>query len=396
MQMATIGATPNGGVNRVALSHEDKLGRDLFVGWCKEAGCSVEIDQMGNIFASRAGRNNKLLPVLAGSHLDSQPTGGKYDGALGVLAALEVIETLNDQKITTEAPIEIVSWTNEEGARFAPAMIASGVFAGEFTLDYAYSRIDKDGLTLGDELDRIGYKGKSVVGNRKYSACFELHIEQGPILEAEKKSIGIVTGVQGISWSDIILVGKETHAGPTPMKYRIDPVKSSLPILSEIYALADKYTPHARATIGYLKAEPAIRNTQPGKLVIAVDLRHPDKKTLSLMHKALIRIAEKETSNSSISGTVKEIWRSEPVNFSSTCISMIDNAAKKLGLSSMEIISGAGHDSVYISRVAPTGMIFIPCENGLSHNEMENISKEDAANGTNVLLHAILEASSMH
>ncbi|MEO0341657.1 MAG: hydantoinase/carbamoylase family amidase, partial [Bacteroidota bacterium] len=289
MEMAKIGATPKGGVCRVALTDEDKQGRDLFIKWCKAAGCKVEIDQLGNIFARRAGKNNALPPVMIGSHLDSQPTGGKFDGVYGVLAGLEVIETLNDHQIETVFPIEVVSWTNEEGARFAPAMLASGVFAGVFTLDYAYARTDKSGKTLGEALERIDFKGSLPVGNRPYTATFEVHIEQGPILEMENKSIGIVTGVQGIRWYDLVLTGKETHAGPSPMSWRIDPVKAAIPILAGLYNIADMYE-DSRVTVGFLDASPGVKNTVPGVLTISIDLRHPDDHILSTMDSDLKRI----------------------------------------------------------------------------------------------------------
>ena len=391
MDMAKIGKTPKGGVCRVALTDEDKIGRDLFIEWCKAAGCTIEIDQLGNIFAKRAGKDNSIPPIMIGSHLDSQPTGGKYDGVYGVLAGLEVIETLNDHHIQTQAPIEIVSWTNEEGARFAPAMVASAVFAGEFTLEYAYSREDKKGKKLGEELERIGYKGDIPVGGRPYSATFEIHIEQGPILEAEKKSVGIVTGVQGIRWYDLILKGKETHAGPSPMSYRIDPVKAAIPILSQLYEIAERYSPHARVTVGYLDAVPGVKNTVPGQLTVSVDLRHPDDAILSLMDSDFKSIVKRANEASKVQGEIIDIWYSPPVAFAPQCIQAVRNAVEKLGVPAMEIVSGAGHDAVYISKVAPTSMIFIPCEDGLSHNELEHAEKEDVINGANVLLHAVLD-----
>lgn len=391
MDMAQIGATPKGGVCRVTLTEEDRIGRDLFIEWCKAAGCTIEIDQMGNIFARRAGRNNALPPIMIGSHLDSQPTGGKYDGVYGVLAGLEIIETLNDHKLETEYPIEVVSWTNEEGARFAPAMVSSGVFAGVFSLDYAYAREDKEGKRLGDELEKIDYKGKLPVGNRPYTATFEVHIEQGPILELEEKSVGIVTGVQGIRWYDLILTGKETHAGPSPMSYRIDPVKGAIPILQRLYGLADKYAPDARVTVGYMDASPGVKNTVPGTLIISIDLRHPIDTTLSAMDADLKNIIEEEITKSRVKAELKEIWYSPPVNFDEQCINAVRNATKKLEIPAKEMVSGAGHDAVYVSKVAPTSMIFIPCKDGLSHNELESAKKEDVVDGANVLLHAVLE-----
>jgi N-carbamoyl-L-amino-acid hydrolase len=391
MAMAEIGGTPKGGVCRVALTDEDKAGRDCFIRWCEAAGCQVEIDQLGNIFARRPGLDNSRPPVLIGSHLDSQPTGGKYDGAYGVLAALEVVETLNDHSILTECPIELVSWTNEEGARFTPAMVASGVFAGAFSLEYAYSRVDKDGKSLGEELGRIGYKGSATVGNRPYTATLELHIEQGPILEMEGKSVGVVTGVQGIRWYDLVLTGRETHAGPSPMSYRADPVKAAIPILEQIYALAEQHGPQARATIGYLDASPGVKNTVPGTLTISVDLRHPDTEILSAMDMLLKGMVAGAKGKSKVDFELREIWYSPPVAFAPRCIQAVQKALDLLDIPAMEMVSGAGHDSVYISRVAPTSMIFIPCKDGLSHNELESIAPQDAFNGANVLLHATLE-----
>lgn len=391
MEMAKIGATTKGGVCRVALTDEDKAGRDLFIKWCQEAGCSIEIDQIGNIFARRAGKDNDLPAVMIGSHLDSQPTGGKFDGVYGVLAGLEVIECLNDHQIETENPIEVVSWTNEEGARFAPAMIASGVFTGEFSLEYAYAREDKEGNKFGEELERIGYKGELPVGNRPYAASLEIHIEQGPILEAEHKQIGVVTGVQGIRWYDLIVKGKETHAGPSPMSYRIDPVKGVLPILSQVYEIADTYSPDARVTIGYLDASPGVKNTVPGQLTVSLDFRHPDANILSQMDADLKAIIAKISSASKVQFDLQDIWYSPPVAFDSACINAVRNAVEKLDFPAKEMVSGAGHDAVYVAKVAPTSMIFIPCKDGLSHNELESAKKEDVVAGANVLLHSILK-----
>lgn len=391
VEMAQIGATPKGGVCRVALTDKDKAGRDLFVKWCQRAGCTITIDQIGNIIARRAGTRDDLLPVMMGSHLDSQPTGGKFDGAYGVLAALEVIETLNDRDIYTRAALEIVSWTNEEGARFAPALIGSGVFAGVFDLEYGLSRVDKTGRSIGEELQRIGYVGDAPVGGRSIKAAFEVHIEQGPILEAEGKTIGIVTGVQGLRWYDLIIEGQETHAGPSPMSYRRDPVAGALPILSQVYDLAAQHAPYGRATIGNIQATPGVRNTVPGRLVITVDLRHPDSAVLDSMDQAFREIVRHECDSADLEGRVKEIWHMPPVSFAPECVAAVKRAVAKIGVSAMDIVSGAGHDSLYISQVAPTGMIFVPCEDGLSHNELENARREDLVAGCNVLLHAVLD-----
>ena len=390
MDMAAVGATAQGGVCRLALSDTDKRGRDLFVNWCQEAGCSIRIDAMGNIFARMAGQNNDHDPILIGSHLDSQPTGGKFDGVYGVLAGLEVIETLRDHQIVPEIPIEIVSWTNEEGARFAPAMIGSGVHAGVFDLDYAYSRTDKSGFTLGEELQKIGYLGSKMFAGENYAAAFELHIEQGPILEKEQKTIGIVSGIQGIRWYDLIVKGKETHAGPTPMEYRADPVKDAIPLLQYIYSLADTYGPLAKVTVGYLDASPGVKNTVPGQLTISLDIRHPDDSVLDAIDADLKRATENIFADRPTTATLQEIWHSPPVSFNPGCVEAVRQATKDLGLTSLEMFSGAGHDSAYIARIAPTAMIFVPCKDGLSHNEAEYAAPEHVTAGCDVLLHAVL------
>jgi beta-ureidopropionase / N-carbamoyl-L-amino-acid hydrolase len=387
MKMAQIGATPKGGVCRVALTDEDKDGRDLFVQWCESAGLKIYIDEMGNIFGRRDGRFNDLPPVLSGSHLDSQPTGGKFDGVYGVLAALEVIETLNDNDIITDAPLEIVSWTNEEGARFTPAMIASGVFAGIFDLDYAYSRTDKEGLTIGDELKRIGYAGEKPAKAESYKAAFEAHIEQGPILENEKKQIGIVTGVQGARWYHLTILGRDAHAGTTPMEARQDPVKVAASLLSQAYALADEYLPDIRLTFGDLRPSPGVVNTVPGKLVITVDIRHPVDEILDEFEEKLNKIVQAHGAK------LDNFWKSPAIVFHPDCISTVEQAVANTDTSAKHMISGAGHDAVYLSRVALTSMIFIPCKDGLSHNELESAKKEDASAGASVLLQAMLIAS---
>ncbi|MEM6765880.1 MAG: Zn-dependent hydrolase [Bacteroidota bacterium] len=393
MRMAEIGGTPKGGVCRVALTPEDKEGRELFIQWCKQAGCSIRIDQIGNIFARREGRKPDLSAVLVGSHLDSQPTGGKYDGVLGVLAGLEIVESLNDADIQTDRPIEIVSWTNEEGARFAPAMIGSGVFAGEFSLEYAYSRTDKLGMTLGTALEEIGYKGSATTGESTYYACLELHIEQGPILEAEEIPVGIVKGVQGIRWYDLLLTGKETHAGPCPMSFRQDPMKACGQIMQAIYRLAEDFAPDARATLGYLDASPGVKNTVPGTVTLSIDIRHPDVLVLTEIDKKLREHIQAICEQEKIGHELQDIWYSPPVVFHERCTAALIAAAKKLQVPYKEMVSGAGHDSVYLSKVAPTAMVFIPCKDGLSHNELESAKQADAAVATRLMLEAVRDLS---
>ncbi|MCP5151071.1 MAG: Zn-dependent hydrolase [Ectothiorhodospiraceae bacterium] len=390
MEMARIGATEKGGVCRVALTDLDRQGRDLFRRWCEEAGCTVRVDPMGNMFARRPGRDPSRDPVGTGSHLDSQPTGGKFDGVYGVLAGLEVVRTLNDRGIETEAPVELCVWTNEEGARFPPAMVGSGVFAGVFSLDYGHSRADHDGKTQGEELARIGYLGDAPLGHA-FGAYFEAHIEQGPILENAGKTIGIVTGAQGTRWYDVILTGAESHAGPTPMELRRDAMAGAGEILAALYRIALDRPPHGRATVGEFRLHPGSRNTVPGRIEFSVDLRHPDGPTLESMDADLKALVARVAAARGLEHEVVDIWLSPPVAFDAGCVDAVRKGAAALGHEAMEVVSGAGHDSVYLSRVAPTGMVFIPCEGGISHNEVENATPADVTAGCDVLLHAMLD-----
>jgi len=391
MELAEIGATEKGGVCRLALTDLDKKGRDLFKRWCEEAGCTISVDMMGNIFARHAGKDNSLAPVMMGSHIDTQPTGGKFDGNYGVLAGLEVVRTLNDFNVETTRPLEVVVWTNEEGSRFAPAMVSSGVFAGVFDLDYGLSRADTEGKTIGQELQRIGYAGDLPVGGREIAAFFEAHIEQGPILEAENKTIGVVEGVQGIRWYEYTVTGQEAHAGPTPMPRRRDALAGASEIFVAAYNLALGYPPHACVTIGVVQVSPGSPNVIPGKVMFTVDFRNPDDEVLNKMGRELKTQAEKIAVARGLELEVKETWHSPPVKFDAACVSAVQTAVSKLGYSNRRMISGAGHDAVYMSRVAPTAMIFVPCKDGISHNEIEDAKKEDIAAGCDVLLHAVLE-----
>lgn len=389
MQMAAIGATQAGGCNRQALTDEDKQGRDLFVQWCRDIGCDIRVDRMGNIFARRAG-SEELPAVATGSHLDTQPTGGKFDGVYGVLAGLEVLRTLEEKGIRTRAPLELVVWTNEEGARFSPAMIGSGVWAGEFTLDYGHSREDKAGRTIGEELARIGYLGDAPAEPHPLTAAFEAHIEQGPILEKEDQVIGVVTGVQGIRWYDVTFTGTPCHAGPTPMADRRDPVRAMSLLCQRLYAEVTAYGEDARVTFGDLRAEPGSRNTVPERVVLAVDLRHPTADGLKHLHQTLVRVVAQVVLETDVQTEIREEWHSPPVAFDPDCVEAVDKAARQLGYSHRKMVSGAGHDSVYVSRVAPVSMIFVPCADGLSHNEAESAEPQHLEAGANVLLHAML------
>ena len=393
--MARIGATPAGGVHRLALSDEDRRARDLFRAWAESLGLAVSVDGIGNMFARREGGGDAEAegrpPLVLGSHLDSQPTGGRFDGPLGVLAALEVAETLDEHGVETDRPIEVVNWTNEEGARFPPAMMGSGVFSARFDLADALGAADADGVTVSDAIDRIGYRGALPVGGRPIAAALELHIEQGPILEESGCEIGVVTGVQGARWFDLTIVGEEAHAGSTPMSRRTDPVAVLGPLFLDAYRRIERdFAPHGRLTFGVLAAEPASRNTVPGSVTVGVDLRHPDDPTLDEMEECLREAANDACLERGAEWRLDDVWRSPPVSFSGLCIDAVRQAADLCGYSSMPIMAGAGHDSVHTNDVAPTGMIFVPCEGGVSHNEAENITPAQAEAGANVLLHAAL------
>ena len=391
MAMGAIGGTEKGGCNRQALTDLDKQGRELFIDWCHQAGCSIRVDAMGNVFARREGANADLPPVITGSHLDTQPTGGKFDGVYGVLAGLEVLDSLNDHQITTQHPVEVVVWTNEEGARFSPAMIGSGVWCGEFDLDYGHNRADKQGVTIGEELQRLGYLGEEACAPYPIQAAFELHIEQGPILEQEGLTIGVVSGVQGMRWYDLTLTGQPCHAGPSPMTSRRDPFMAMHPIMADLYALADEFGPWARVTFGDIKVSPGVRNTVPEQIVLCVDLRHPDESVLTQMHDRFHALVAQRTTEHKIEAHIRQEWHSPAVKFNADCVAAVRCAVEQLGYSNMNMFSGAGHDAVYVSRVAPTSMIFIPCKDGISHNEAEDAQPAHIEAGANVLLHAILQ-----
>ncbi|MFO1517395.1 MAG: Zn-dependent hydrolase [Lysobacterales bacterium] len=390
MAMAQIGATPKGGVCRLALTDLDRQGRDLFVAWAKEAGCTIAVDRMGNVFARRAGRDDSLAPVVTGSHADSQPTGGKFDGIYGVLGGLEVIRTLNDHRIETERPIEVVIWTNEEGSRFAPAMVSSGVFAGVFSLDYGLSRRDVDGKTLGEELARIGYAGELPVG-KPIHAAFELHIEQGPILEAEGKTIGVVHAAQGQRWYEVVLTGQESHAGPTPMPRRRDALLGAARVIDLVNRIGHAHAPYACATVGMLQCHPNSRNVIPGRVFFTVDFRHPDDAVLAQMDAELRAGVAKIVEDTRVELTsLEQIFYYRPVAFDAACVASVRAAAERFGYSHRDIVSGAGHDACYLAQVAPTAMIFVPCIGGISHNEIEDATPAWIEAGANVLLHAML------
>jgi N-carbamoyl-L-amino-acid hydrolase len=391
--LAEIGPGVAGGSNRQTLTDDDGKGRTLFQSWCEGAGLAMGLDRMGTMFARREGTDPNLDPVFIGSHLDTQPTGGRYDGVLGVLSGLEVIRTLNDLGIKTKRPIVVVNWTNEEGARFAPAMLASGVFAGVHTLDFAYARQDPDGKSFGDELKRIGWVGDEEVGARKMHAYFEYHIEQGPILEAEHKQIGVVTHGQGLWWLEFTLTGKEAHTGSTPMRMRVNAGLAMARILEMVQTVAMDAQPGAVAGVGQMKFAPNSRNVLPGKVVFTVDLRSPDQAKLDGMRARIEAEAAKICEALKVGYAVEAVGHFDPVAFDPVLVQRVRDAAERLGYSHMDIISGAGHDACWTARVAPTTMIMCPCVDGLSHNEAEDISKDWAAAGADVLFHAVVETA---
>ncbi len=389
MDLAKIGATPKGGVCRIALTDRDREGRDLVCSWLKSAGCTISVDSIGNIFARRPGRNNDLPPVVAGSHIDTQPTGGKFDGNYGVLAALEVVRTLNDRSIETERPFEVAIWTNEEGTRFTPVMMGSGVFAGAFTLDHALAQKDIDGKSVGDELRRIGYAGDIPTG-KPFAAYFEAHIEQGPILEDTENTIGVVTGALGLRWYDVVVTGQDAHAGPTPMHLRKDGLLAAARIVEEVNRIALAHQPAGRGTVGFMQVKPNSRNVVPGEVRLSVDLRHADKARLDLMEAELRQACEKIEHRGGVRIEMKCVTDYPPLAFDDGLVGSVRSSAQELGYRHMDIVSGAGHDACYVARVAPTAMIFVPCESGISHNEIENAEPEHLEAGGNVLFKAVL------
>jgi len=391
MHTAQIGATAKGGICRLTLTDLDRQVRDWFKVQCEALGCTVAVDEVGTMFAHRPGKNPNLPPIAMGSHLDTQPTGGKFDGVLGVLGALEAMRTLHDAGYETNAPIEIVNWTNEEGARFAPAMLASGVFAGVFSPDYAFARTDRDGKTFSDELTRIGYKGEEKAGARKFSAMFELHIEQGPILEAEGRMIGAVQGVQGIRWYEVTVTGEAAHTGTTPMPLRKNALIGAARMIERIDAIAREHAPDAVGAVGLIENKPNSRNVIPGEVFFSVDFRHPEEKILDAMETKFRAALAEIMPPLQLTYTETRIWDSPPAKFAPELIQCVRIGAAKAGFQSRDMISGAGHDAAYIARVAPTTMIFVPCAGGLSHNEAESTSFEECAAGAQVLLNAVLE-----
>ncbi|TDE40756.1 Zn-dependent hydrolase [Antarcticimicrobium sediminis] len=393
MDMAKIGPGVAGGNNRQTLTDEDAEGRALFQKWCEAAGMTMGVDKMGTMFMTRPGEDPDALPVYVGSHLDTQPTGGKYDGVLGVLGALELVRTLNDLGVKTKHPIVVTNWANEEGARFSPPMLASGVFAGVHSLDYAYGRQDLEGDTYGEELKRIDWVGDEEVGARKMHAYYELHIEQGPILEAENKQIGVVTHCQGLWWLEFTLTGTAAHTGSTPMNMRTNAGLAMAKILEMVEVVAMENQPNAVGGVGQMTFSPNSRNVLPGTVVFTVDIRTPDQTKLDAMRAKIEAEAAKICDGLGVGCSVEAVGHFDPVTFAPELVANVRNAAERLGYSHMDLVSGAGHDACWAAKVAPATMVMCPCVDGLSHNEAEDISKDWASASTDVLLHAVLETA---
>jgi beta-ureidopropionase / N-carbamoyl-L-amino-acid hydrolase len=394
MQMAQIGATPHGGCNRQALTDADMAGRNLLARWAAAAGCRVRVDAVGNVFIRRPGRDERLPVVMTGSHLDTQPTGGKFDGVYGVLAGLEVIESLNDHAMTTAHPIELSVWCNEEGSRFPMAMMGSAVWSGRLALEAAYALTDRAGISVRQELERAGIATDAPISRQPVKASFEVHIEQGPVLEQKAKTIGVVTGVQHMSRHEVVVEGQEAHAGPTPMDMRRDPIRVLAEVLPALYAAAEQRGRDARLTVGIIETSPGSPNTVPGRLRFTVDLRHPDAREYLALKEEAHRLVHTALARHALAGTIRLVWEAPGVIFDPSCVAAVRGAAAALGFNSLEMVSGAGHDSCNISAVVPTAMVFVPCAGGLSHNEAENASPGDLQAGADVLLHAMLSMAS--
>jgi len=393
MDLAKLGATPKGGVNRQTMTDLDRQARDLFIDWCRAEGCSIRVDTIGNIFSRRPGQDPDNPAVVIGSHLDSQPTGGKFDGSFGVLGGLEVIRTLNQHGIQTQAAIEVVAWTNEEGCRFPPCMMGSGVFAGQLNLTEMLDRTDADGVKAGDALDTIGYRGRDVIDPKGIKAYYEVHIEQGPVLEDTDTTIGVVIGALGQKWFNLTLTGVEAHAGPTPMPLRKDAMMGAAEVTQAVNRIANARQPHGRGTVGSMQLHPGSRNVIPGEVTMTIDMRHLEPAALQAMAEEIKAAVEEISARHGLTAELTPTADFAPEYFDETCVSAVRNAAQQLNCTHRDIVSGAGHDAIFVGRVAPAAMIFIPCENGISHNEIEYATPEDVHSGCDVLLHATLASA---
>ncbi len=391
VETGKIGATPEGGITRLTLTDLDREVRDWFAGACKAAGCSVTVDEAGSIFARRAGKDNSRDPIAIGSHLDTQPLGGRFDGIAGVLSGLEILRTLEENGYTTESPLELINWTNEEGSRFSPAMLASGAFSGIYTLDFIYSTRDREGKSFREELERIGYLGEAPVGDHRLAGYFELHIEQGPILESEGLTIGVVTGAQGQLWYELTVTGRASHAGSTPMPVRKDAMLACARITVGVNRIALDHPPAAMSTVGLVEVTPNSRNVIPGRVFFTIDLRDPDEQVLLRMERETDSLVKQTGGESRTEIAMENVLKMMPMKFDETCVNVVRDAAERLGYRHRDMVSGPGHDALYIARVAPAALVFIPCEGGISHSEAESVRPDDLTAGATVLMHAVLE-----
>jgi N-carbamoyl-L-amino-acid hydrolase len=397
MSLAEIGATAKGGVCRLALTDLDRQARERVVEWARELRCTVRVDAIGNLFLRRFGRRDDLPAVATGSHIDTQPSGGKFDGNYGVLAGLEVLRTLEQHGVQTLAPLEVCVWTNEEGSRFVPVMMGSGVYAGAFTLEHALSARDRDGTSVRDALKAIGHAGPAPAavadGAPRFGAYFEAHIEQGPVLEHAQATIGVVTGALGQRWYDVVVTGMEAHAGPTPMALRRDAMQGAAELMQAVVAIAEHHAPDGRGTVGWLDVFPNSRNVIPGRVRFSVDFRHAQDAALLAMDAGLRAAATEVGERRRLEVAVEQVVYFPPTAFDSGLVGSVREGAQRAGLSHLDIVSGAGHDAVYVARVAPAAMIFVPCRDGISHNEIEDAEPAHLAAGAGVLLHAMLDAA---
>lgn len=394
MDTAQFGGTPKGGIRRLTLTPEDKQVREWFASICESLGCTITVDTMGNMFARRPGLDNSLPPITMGSHLDTQPTGGKFDGILGVLGGLAVLRALHEAGHTTRHPIELINWTNEEGSRFTPPMMCSGVFAGVFTEQEVLDKRDRAGARFGDELVSIGYRGEEICGDHPIAAYFELHIEQGPILEVKDRVIGAVSGVQGMRWYEVTVKGKDAHAGSTPMPMRHDALLATSRMVVALSEIALGHAPGAVGTVGLIENRPNSNNVVPGETFFTVDIRHPDDTVVATMEREFMDRFHSIAESGGVTLEIVSIWDAPAVHFDTRCVEMVADSARQMGYDPLSIVSGPGHDAAYLARVAPTAMIFVPCRDGLSHNEEESITESEAEAGANVLLGAVLRADS--
>ena len=391
MEMAVFGATPKGGMGRLALTDDDKKARDLFVQWSKEAGCEVRVDAVGNIFARRLGTCPTAAPVMTGSHLDTQPLGGRFDGILGVLSGLEVVRTFNDTGVQHERPIDVVCWTDEEGSRFGAGCVGSNAFIGRRSVADTLAMLDAVGTSIGDELQRIGYAGSEEVGGFEIDSFFEVHIEQGPILESAGLQIGAVEGAQASTGYMVTVTGEEGHAGTLPMIMRKDAMHGAARMINAVDNVAFDFDPHPVITVGHLRVRPNSRNTIPGQVIFSIDSRHPDNDILAGAGQMMKTACEEIANERDLGLDIQQTSHRDAVTFDPACVQGVRDASDLIGIPCMDIFSGAGHDAINLSHVCPSGMIFIPCEGGISHNELENARPEDLTAGTDVLMHALLQ-----